>query len=207
MLFRSFTRRSVEKYQRQMIKKFIEAEQEAILKEESSLAISLSNSMSTARREMIKYRQKQLQAMESVDLIGRVVIKIDSSDKFEGSPNDIELEDGDTLIVPVAPSSVQVIGNVYASNAVTYVKGKGIDYYINKAGGFTKNADKKGIFVIKPSGEAVGKFTQAMKIERGDTIIVPEVFKYKTPTGLIFKDAFSFTSQLLLTALTVAAIK
>lgn len=202
-----FTRLSVEKYQHQMIKKFVEAEQEAILKEESSLAINLSDSLSSARREMIKYRQKQLQTMESADIIGRVVIKIDSFDKFQGSSNDIALEDKDTLAIPVAPSSVQVIGNVYASNAITYTEGKGIDYYINKVGGFTKNADKKGIFVIKTSGEAVGKFTGAMKIERGDTIIVPEVFKYKTPTGLIFKDAFSFTSQVLVTALAVAAVR
>jgi len=202
-----FTRLSVEKYQRQMIKKFVDAEQEAILKEESSLAINLSESLSVARREMIKYRQKQLQAMESAELIGRVVIKLDSLDEFEGSFNDIELEDGDSLVIPVAPSSVQIIGNVYAQNAVTYAEGKGIDYYINKVGGFTKNADKKGIFIIKPSGEAIGKFTQAMKIERGDTIIVPEIFKYKTPTGLIFKDAFSFTSQVLVTALAVAAVR
>ena len=202
-----FIRRSVEKYQRQMIKKFVDSEQEAILKEESSLAINLSDSLSTARREMIKYRQKQLQAMESADLIGRVVIKVDTLDKFEGSANDVELEDGDSIAIPLVPSSVQVIGNVYAPNAVTFIEGKGIDYYINKAGGFTKNADKKGIFIIKPSGEAIGKFTQAMKIERGDTIIVPEIFKYKTPTGLIFKDAFSFTSQVLVTVLAVAAVR
>jgi len=202
-----FTRRSVERYQRQMIKKFVDSEQEAILKEESSLAINLSDSLSTARREMIKYRQKQLQAMESADLIGRVVIKLGQLDKFEGSDNDIILENSDTLTIPVVPSSVQVIGNVYAPNAIAYSKGKGIDFYINKAGGFTKNADKKGIFVIKPSGEAVGKFTSAIKIETGDTIIVPEIFKYKTPTGLIFKDAFSFTSQVLVTALAVAAVK
>jgi len=145
--------------------------------------------------------------MESADLIGRVVIKVDTLDKFEGSANDVELEDGDSIAIPLVPSSVQVIGNVYAPNAVTFIEGKGIDYYINKAGGFTKNADKKGIFIIKPSGEAIGKFTQAMKIERGDTIIVPEIFKYKTPTGLIFKDAFSFTSQVLVTVLAVAAVR
>jgi hypothetical protein len=71
----------------------------------------------------------------------------------------------------------------------------------------TKNADKNGIFVIKPSGEAMGRFTQVRKIERGDTIIVPEVFKYKTPAGLILKDAFSFTSQLIVTVLALSAVK
>lgn len=202
-----FTRKSVEKYQREMIKKFIDAEQEAMLKEESSLALGLSDSQSEARKEMINYRQKQLSALESAALIGRVVIKLDKLDAFEGSASDVVLEDGDTLIIPSIPSSVQVLGNVRAPNAITYIEGRGVDYYISRAGGFTRNADKNGIFIIKPSGEALDRFTQARKIERGDTIIVPEVFKYKTPAGLIFKDAFSFTSQLVVTVLALSAVK
>jgi len=202
-----FIRPSVEKYQREMMKKFVQAEQEDILKEESSLAVSLSPSQSDARKEMIKYRQKQLDTLQSTILMGRIVIKLDSLDKFEGTPSDVSLEDGDSLAIPTAPSSVQVIGNVYAPNAIAYVKGKGLDYYINRAGGFNKNADKNGIFVIKPSGEAVGRFTGVMKIEKGDTIIVPELFKYKTPPGLLFRDAFSLTSQFVITALSIKALK
>jgi len=201
-----FTRVSVEKYQREMMKKFVTSAQEDILKEESSLAISLSPSQSEARREMIKYRQKQLDMVQSTKLIGRIVIRLDLLDKLANSPSDITLEDGDALLVPLVPSSVQIIGNVYAPNAVTYVDGRGLNYYINRAGGFSKNADKKGIFVIKASGEAMGKFTSVMKIERGDTIIVPELFKYKTPPGLLFKDAFSLTSQFVITALSIKAL-
>jgi protein involved in polysaccharide export with SLBB domain len=201
-----FTRRSVEKYQRQMIRRFIDAEQEAMLKEESSLAMNVSASLSEARREIIKYRQRQLEALESTSLIGRIVIKIDALDKFANSQNDITLEDGDALVIPQIPSSVQVIGNVCAPNAVNYVEGKGLEYYINRVGGLTKNADKNGIFIIKPSGEAASRFTSARKIDRGDVIIVPEVFKYKTPIGLIFKDAFSFTSQLVVTVLALSAV-
>lgn len=202
-----FIRPSIGKYQREMMKKFVDMEQENILKEESSLAISFSASQSEARREMIKYQQKQLDLLQSTMLMGRIVVKLDSLDKFEGTPNDITLEDGDTLTIPSAPSSVQIIGNVYAPNAVTYIKGKGLDFYINRAGGFSKNADKNGIFIIKPSGEAIGKFTNVMKIEKGDTIIVPEMFKYKTPPGLLFRDAFSLTSQFVITALSIKALK
>ena len=201
-----FTRKSVEKYQREMMKKFVAASQGDILKEESSLGVNLSPSQSEARRAMIKYRQKQLDLLESAMLMGRVVIKLDSLDRFEGTPSDMTLEDGDMLIISTAPSSVQVLGNVYAPNAVTYVQGRGLDYYINQVGGFNKNADKKGIFVIKPSGEAVGKFTGVMKIEKGDAIIVPELFRYKTPPGLLFRDAFTLTSQFVITALSIKAL-
>ncbi len=200
------TRKSVEKYQKEMIKKFIDSEQEAMLKEESSLAMGLSVSQSTARKEMIAYRQKQSDALESAALIGRVVFKLEPLDKFQSNENDLFLEDGDVLSIPLVPSTVQVIGNVRAPNAITYAEGKGPDYYISRAGGLTKNADKKGIFVIKPSGEAVSVFAQVKEIKRGDTIIVPELFKYKTPAGLILKDAFSFTSQLVVTVLALSAV-
>jgi len=201
-----FTRVSVRKYQYEMIKKFISAEQEAMLKEESSLATGLSIAQDEARREMIKYREKQLDALETTELIGRIILKLDSLDKLEGTENDLSLEDGDTLKIPVIPSSVQVVGNVYAPNAITYIEGKGVDYYINRAGGFTKNADKRGIFIIKPSGEAIGKFSSVMKVTVGDTIVIPELFRYKTPAGLILKDAFSFTSQLVVTVLALSAV-
>ncbi|MCK5347405.1 MAG: hypothetical protein KAR20_28540, partial [Candidatus Heimdallarchaeota archaeon] len=57
----------------------------------------------------------------------------------------------------------------------------------------TKNADKKGIYVVRSNGEVESKFVRVQEIERGDTIVVPEEFKSKTQWGKLWLD----TSQIM----------
>jgi len=201
-----FTRESVKKHQRRLIKEFIESEQEAMLKEASSFTVGLSTSQTEARKEMIRHRKKQLITLESTGMLGRIVLHLDASRSFENSESNITMEGGDGLHIPIIPSSVQIVGNVYAPGAVTYTEYKGLEYYLRRAGGFTKNADKKGIFVVKPTGEVVKLFARVHEVERGDTIIVPEKFKYKTPPGVIVKDAFTISAQMIVTVAALAAI-
>ena len=51
------------------------------------------------------------------------------------------------------------------------------DDYINYAGGFTNNADKKEAYVIKDNGESYvlssGYFKKELFPESGDTLVVP----------------------------------
>jgi protein involved in polysaccharide export with SLBB domain len=202
-----FTRKSVKELQKEMVRKFVESEQQAILQEEGSLAIGTSGSQSSARKELIEYRNNQIKTLESVGIFGRVVINLDETDKIQGTEDDILLEGDDALYVPERPSVIQVVGNVRNQNIVTYKAKRGVDYYLAKAGGLTKNADKRGIFIIKANGEAVGTFAKIRYLEPGDTIVVPEAFKYKTPTGIIFKDAFQFTAQIATLALALSAVK
>jgi len=198
-----FTRRSVGLRQQKVIKEFINSEQERLWKEAMSLAVDVKKDI---REEMVKYHQKQIEALQDNMYMGRIVVKLKPLSAFEGSENDILLENEDSLYIPLIPSSVQMVGSVHMPNAITYKAGMGMDYYISKAGGLTKDADKKGIFVIKASGEAIRRFSTVSKIERGDTIIIPERFKYKVPTGFLLKDAFSLASQLIVTIVAVSAV-
>jgi polysaccharide biosynthesis/export protein len=60
---------------------------------------------------------------------------------------------GDSVHIPEYNPVVQVRGAVNAPVAVTWVKGKDVDFYVQAAGGYTERADKGRAFVTQPSGK------------------------------------------------------
>jgi len=188
-----------------MLRKYIEIAQQSVLQEQSQWATGVSGTQLDARKELLEFRERTLRAMEEARLLGRMVIQLDDLEYFKGGAQDIVVEDGDRLVVPTVPSSVQIIGNVYNPTAVTYISRRGMDYYVKKVGGVTKNADIKRIYVIRANGEAEGNFARTKLIQRGDTIVIPEEFKYKTPTGILLKDSLGILSQAALFALAISA--
>jgi len=56
--------------------------------------------------------------------------------------------------------------------AVAYVPGRGTGYYVDGAGGFSRNADKGRTYVVQPNG-SVG--TRSARPEPGARIVVPVV--------------------------------
>jgi polysaccharide biosynthesis/export protein len=115
---------------------------------------------------------------------GRMVIRISANFKqWEGTPNDIVLRSGDTLVIPKAPNFVLVSGAVYDETAVTYRPGRSAKWYLSQAGGPTQLADKKSIFVVRADGSIVGGgssdglFTGSplsAALRPGDMVVVPE---------------------------------
>ena len=93
---------------------------------------------------------------------------------------DIVLEDGDTISIPINKQSVSVIGEVFVSNSHIYKKGLGINDYINLSGGTTLFADESSTYLIRSDGSIVspsqmssGFFRSGSDLQPGDTIVVP----------------------------------
>lgn len=82
----------------------------------------------------------------------------------------LTLENGDKIIVPAFQNTVAVLGQVFSPQTVQYDKSS-VNDYINKAGGFTKYADKQSIYIISQSGVITTNLNTS--IQPGDTIIVP----------------------------------
>ena len=100
----------------------------------------------------------------------------DFTPKSQGSINTI-LFDGDTIIVPKNPNTVNVLGEVLNPIAFEYSKKLTITSAINQAGGYQQYADKRRVYVIKANG-IVKKanrniFVRNVGLEPGDTIVVP----------------------------------
>ena len=69
------------------------------------------------------------------------------------SGTDIFVAGGDSLFVPEAPGVVKISGWVNRTGTVQYVKGKSMKYYIERAGGFANDADKKRIAINYANGD------------------------------------------------------
>ena len=99
-----------------------------------------------------------------------------------GGEDDILLRNGDRIIVPQYTETVKVNGEVMYPNTVGYVKGKGVRYYIDQAGGFGQRAKKSHTIVIYMNGK-VAKVGHNAKVMPGCEIVVPSKPK-KDPAAI-----------------------
>ena len=100
-----------------------------------------------------------------------VGIHLDEALAHPGSTQDIELMDGDRLIIPRFNHTVRISGDVNAPNTVAFEDGENYKYYIKQAGGFGDRAKKSHTYIVYQNG------TMAMakegKIEPGCEVVVP----------------------------------
>ncbi|MGD9580892.1 MAG: SLBB domain-containing protein, partial [Vampirovibrionia bacterium] len=121
---------------------------------------------------------------------GRIIIDVaDNSVNSLTGYNNLELQDGDEVIIPQSPNYVMVIGEVYNQSAVVFAPDRIADFYLHQVGGMTPRARKNNTFVLKANGSVIkGKDLKTIVLDPGDSIIVPR--KIKTPINVrgIIKD-------------------
>ena len=87
------------------------------------------------------------------------------------------LSDGDKIIIPRNPYTVNVLGEVLNPIAFEYNKNISVKTAIANAGGYQDYADKRKVYIIKANGmiERASRniFVRNVNVEPGDTIIVP----------------------------------
>lgn len=110
------------------------------------------------------------------DLVGIDLIKIlkDPASKY-----DLLLEDGDVIRVPKQLQTVRVTGEVLRPTNIVYSPNKSMKQYINGAGGFTYNANKKSAYIQYANGsvDAGSKFlffNNYPRVKPGAEIFVPK---------------------------------
>lgn len=100
-----------------------------------------------------------------------VGIHLDEALAHPGSTQDIELMDGDRLVIPRFNHTVRISGDVHAPNTVALEEGKGYKYYIEQAGGFGNRARKSHTYIVYQNG-TIAKASKG-KVEPGCEILVP----------------------------------
>lgn len=87
------------------------------------------------------------------------------------------LLDGDSIFVPRNPNTINVLGEVLNPIAFEYDRKINVRSAIDNSGGYQDYADKRKVYVIKANGiiEKASRniFTRNVKLEPGDTIVVP----------------------------------
>jgi protein involved in polysaccharide export with SLBB domain len=150
--------------------------------QQNAFSSNSSQDQATTLQAMIVQQQQVLTALRTHPASGRQVIRISSDiSKWANTVNDIELRAGDTLIIPKRPNLVMITGQVYNSEAITYMPGRNASWYLMKAGGVTQSGNKKAIFVMRADGSIVGhgsmwtgSSVMDLRMQPGDSIVVPE---------------------------------
>lgn len=186
-----FIRERVRELQQRQLDEMVERlERELLGRGAAETAAALSPEEAKIKEYEIKQKRDFVAALKGVKAKGRMAIRIDQPELLKKTLYDIELEEEDSLFVPSNPQSIQVIGSVYNQTAFVYDKDKGYSRYIDLAGGYTENADKKRVYILKADGTAVrpqGGFLGiswskdsnrwefgGQELDPGDTIVVPE---------------------------------
>lgn len=110
--------------------------------------------------------------------INRIIIDIAKLVTSGGGEGDITLQNNDYIYVPEIPSGISVMGAVGAEGTIKFEPKKKVDYYIKRAGNFSRQADKGALKLIKAEGQVFsGKGTLRKRVELGDAIVVPTTIK------------------------------
>jgi protein involved in polysaccharide export with SLBB domain len=109
---------------------------------------------------------------------------------------DVIVWDGDEIYVPSLRHTVNVFGQVINPGHITYVDGMKYRYYLEKAGGFAKEADRGKVRILKRDTKAWIE-PGDIKIEPGDEIFVSR--KVRRPSSAFFntlRDVLQTTASL-----------
>ena len=125
--------------------------------------------------------------IKNTDPNGRVVVDLLN----DNSINLYTVKEDDELFIPEKNNVVYVYGETSSEGAVMFLQDKGVDYFVDKSGGFKKYADKKSIYILHPNGETQlysstrnifeSSPKNKIKIYPGSIIFVPRELDDSTP--------------------------
>jgi polysaccharide biosynthesis/export protein len=158
-----FTRQSVRNRQRQSIQKSREDLNKALL-------VSSQKGENIGDINVVRALSQTIEP----ENLGRIAGNF--SPESLSSTNTILL-DGDSILVPRNPNTINVLGEVLNPIAFEFNKSVTVRSAIDNSGGYQDYADKRKVYVIKANGliEKANRniFTRNVKLEPGDTIVVP----------------------------------
>lgn len=217
-----FTRVSVREAQQRQLDDMIQRFELQLLSQSAeTIEAALTPEEAKQLKAATELRRAFIAKLKAAKVKGRISIRLDTLERFKGSSSDISLEEGDILIIPEISQHIQVIGAVYNPVAFLYDPKSTLESYIEKAGGFTRHADEKGIYILKADGTALSKSAlrgwswgigwnkeeyrwevaekHQSDLEPGDTIVVPQRIK-KIAWLKEIKDVTQILFQIAVTA-------
>ena len=160
---------------------------------------------------MVQTLMKQVRQLHAT---GRIVLPFSPSGHGNDFP-ELALEDGDKLMVPPRPATAQVIGAVFNQNAFLWSEGAKVGEYLKLAGGPTREADQRQIFVLRADGSVVHRQGNGtildpvslnnVRLYPGDTVVVPE--KAVHLKGMGFMGWSQWASEMSLGAASASVLK
>ena len=159
------------------------------------------------RKEEAELILQWVERAKKIEPSGQVVIA------HAASRDDLLLENGDILRIPTKDGLVLISGEVLFPNAIAYDKSLRLNDYVERAGGYTQNADAARLIVARRDGSFVeagakkgffGFGTSDIMLRSGDEILV--LPKIDVKTRQVWKDLTQIIFQLAVSAKVVLGI-
>lgn len=206
-----FSRESVRLQQQDNYDKALRDLETEMAKSQASRRVSTGEEVA-AQTNSTAASARLIERLRLVRPTGRVVLQV--TPEAKELPN-LALEDGDQLHVPSQSTSVGVFGSVFNAGSFIYTPGATTGDFLKLAGGPTRGADARSMFVVRANGSVVSArqgasfwgsgvsgFETAALLP-GDTIFVPEELNKTTFT----QDAKDWTQILYQLGLGLAGIR
>lgn len=189
-----FTRERVREMQQKSLAEMADRlERDLLAGASGQIGTALSVEEVTGKKAEFEQKQKFIETLRKLKAAGRMTIYLTQLRLLKNGPYDIELEEGDNLLIPQKNSVVGVVGAVMTQSSLIYSDRMSYKDYINESGGYATFADRNNVFVMKVDGsarklargffswtaprerwEVAGIGEPIAPIEPGDTIVVPE---------------------------------
>ncbi len=151
--------------------------------------------------------QRLVERLRRIKASGRVALQVADLASLRASDQNVALEHGDRLVVPKRPEFVSVVGSVYTPNSFLYQPRFTVADYLAQAGGPTRDADEKHVYVLKANGEVAARSQQGMfsssflnmRLMPGDTVVVPAKLE-RIPYLLVTRDIADILFKIATTA-------
>ena len=141
------------------------------------------------------------QLYRAVDRSGRVGIDLERVMREPAFRDNLILLAGDSIHIPPFQPVVVVEGEVNSPVGVAYVPNRDAGFYVDRAGGFARNADRRRTYVVQPNGLVARGGT---RVEPGARVVVPS--KPQGDTGPNWAQILTITSGLVTTLLSIIVI-
>lgn len=121
--------------------------------------------------------QSPNEALQQPQEVARISVNLNAALADANSADNLSLRDGDRILVPKVTEVVTVIGAVLHPHSFAADGGKSVKSYIDRSGGFSAEASKSDVVVVRTNGDAL-PMKAVKSVMPGDMIVVPT-------TGLI----------------------
>jgi protein involved in polysaccharide export with SLBB domain len=204
------TRESVRKTQQANYERALSDLETEIAKNQGNQRVTSSEELST-QAATAQSGERLLERLRQLRPNGRVVLQLTPD---ATTLPDLPLQDGDAINVPPRGTSVGVFGSVFNTGNFLFEPGHTTLQYLALAGGPSRGADKRSIFMLRANGSVIsaqqgasfwhsGNDLNEAKVEPGDTIFVPE----EIGKSSFIQDAKDWTQILYQFGLGLAGIK
>ena len=196
-------RESVKAAQQVELQRFVTFQKQQLLSQAAGYA---SGGEAWTSQAALSLQLQQLDTLAALTPPGRVVIRMESLEKFEGTADDVMLENGDLIFLPQPPQTVAIMGAVRTPSTVVYREGLKLEDYLKQAGGPTDDANQKEIYVVRANGSTDAAYVKVKPLQAGDTIVVPPKMEPKYRTLTLWQTLASAVSAIAVTAASLAVI-